>query len=187
MYKDQVIKTGIRNGDKTVLTHFYRDNIRYIRGYILGNEGSVEDVEDVFQDALLALYQKLRSDAFEIRVPLRTYFYGICKNLWRSRLRKMEKLIVDDEYHAFKQAKNEPEMMDVQKFEQEYLYQKHFEKLSSENQNLLFLFFEGRSMREIAQITGYTEKYARKKKFDAKKQLLEMIEDDPMYRELAAC
>ena len=68
--------------------------------------------------------------------------------------------------------------------DQEALYKKYFGRLSAENQNLLFMYFEGRSMREISEIIGCSEGYTRKKKYDAKKQLTQMIEQDPTYQEL---
>ncbi len=174
---------GIIDGDERILTRFYRDNIRYIQGYILRNYGNFEDVEDVFQDALVVLYQKLKSGILEIRVPITTYFYGICKNLWRNRLRKKQRLILENEQSRF-EGVNDTIMNDIENQEREHLYRKHFQKLSTDNKRLLQLFFEGRSMKEISNITGYTEGYTRKKKFMAKKQLLQMIEKDPMYQEL---
>ncbi len=186
MNNDQVIIAGIIEGDERILTCFYRDNIRYIQGYILRNYGNLEDVEDVFQDALVVLYQKLRSGLLEIRVPIKTYFYGICRNLWRNRLKKKEKLIIDDGQNRFEEGINDPLIANIENQEREHLYRKHFQKLSADNKKLLYLFFEGKSMREISIITGYSEGYTRKKKFEAKRQLLKMIEKDPMYEELRA-
>ncbi|WP_160114004.1 MULTISPECIES: RNA polymerase sigma factor [Aquimarina] len=186
MNNDQVIIAGIIEGDERILTCFYRDNIRYIQGYILRNYGNLEDVEDVFQDALVVLYQKLRSGLLEIRVPIKTYFYGICRNLWRNRLKKKEKLIIDDGQNRFEEGINDPLIANIENQEREHLYRKHFQKLSADNKKLLYLFFEGKSMKEISIITGYSEGYTRKKKFEAKRQLLKMIEKDPMYEELRA-
>lgn len=183
---DQVIIAGIINGNERILTCFYKENIRYVQGYILRNSGNPEDVEDVFQDALVVLYQKLRSGLLELSVPVKTYFYGICKNLWRNRLKKKEKLIIDDGQNRFEEGTNDPLLVDIEDQEREHLYRKHFQKLSTDNKKLLYLYFEGRSMREISKITGYSEGYTRKKKFEAKKQLLKMIEKDPMYHELRA-
>ncbi|WP_106790811.1 RNA polymerase sigma factor [Aquimarina sp. Aq78] len=186
MDNDQIIIAGIINGDEKILTCFYKENIRYIQGYILRNNGNPEDVEDVFQDALVVLYQKLRSGLLELRVPIKTYFYGICKNLWRNRLKKKKKLILDDGWYRFEEETSEPLITDIENQEREHLYRKHFQKLSTENKKLLSLFFEGRSMKEISKIIGHSEGYTRKKKFEAKKKLLKMIEKDPMYNELKA-
>ncbi len=186
MNNDQIIIAGIIDGDDKILTCFYKENIRYIQGYILRNNGNLEDVEDVFQDALVVLYQKLRSGLLELRVPIKTYFYGICKNLWRNRLKKKKKLVIDDGWYRFEERTNNALIADIENQEREHLYRKHFQKLSIENKKLLSLFFEGKSMKEISKIIGYSEGYTRKKKFEAKKKLLNMIEKDPVYNELKA-
>ena len=180
--KEQQIINGIINGDERILQKFYLENKRYIQGFILRNQGNTEDVEDIFQDALVVVYQKLKSNLLDINVPLKTYFYGICKNMWCNRLRKKEKLIIDDEQRYIREEINDSFIYENQ--EREHLYKKHFQNLSLDNKNLLLLFFEGKSMREISNITGYTEGYTRKKKFQAKKKLLQMIEKDPLYKEL---
>ncbi|WP_051477606.1 RNA polymerase sigma factor [Aquimarina pacifica] len=181
--KEQVIIKGILNGDDRILTRFYRDNIRYIRGYIVNNSGNSEDVEDVFQDALVVLYQKLKSGDFVIKVALKTYFYGICKNVWRNRLRKKDLLIFDGQ-NRIEQEAHDSIIGDIEYQEREHLYRKHFQRLSPDNRKLLHLFFEGRSMKEISNVTGCSLGSARKRKFDAKKKLLQMIEKDPAYNEL---
>ena len=178
--KDQVIIHGILTGDEKILTRFYKDNIHYIQGYIIRNSGNYEDVEDVFQDALVILYQKLRSGFLELNVSIRTYFYGICKNIWRNRLRKKQKLILEDSHNHFQKEIYNPIFTDIENQDREHLYRKHFQKLSTINKKVLSLFFEGKSMREISKIIGYSEGYTRRKKFEAKNRLLKMIENDPM-------
>ncbi|WP_378178246.1 RNA polymerase sigma factor [Aquimarina sp. SS2-1] len=184
MNTEQVIKSGIIKGDEKTLKKFYRDNITYIKGYVLRNGGTMEDVEDVFQDALVVLYQKLKSGSLEIRVPVKTYFYGICKNTWRSRFRKRQRVLTNETLIINQEKDIDSVTREIELADREHLYRKHFQKLSSDNKNLLLLYFEGKSVREISKMTGYTEGYTRKKKFDVKKQLLTMIEKDPLYNEL---
>ncbi|MGY3795864.1 RNA polymerase sigma factor [uncultured Aquimarina sp.] len=181
---DQAVINGILNGDQEILTIFYRDNISYIQGYILRHSGTMQDVEDIFQDALVVLYQKIKSGTFEIRVPLTTYFYGICKNTWRTRLRKKHQIVFDETMIDTKKETIDAITSSIENDEREHLYRKHFQKLSTSNRSLMLLYFEGKSVNEISKITGYTPGYTRKKKFDAKKELLMRIEQDPMFQEL---
>ncbi len=183
---DQRIITGIINGNDKVLNQFYRENIRYIQGYILRNYGNEQDVEDVFQDAMVVLYQKLRSGVLEINVPITTYFYGICKNTWRNRLRKNKRLIIGEEFEVYEKTSYDISVGETEHKEKEHLYRKHFQNLSADHRKILHLFFEGKSMKEISLIIGCTEGYTRKKKFMAKKKLIKMIEGDPCYGELMA-
>lgn len=186
MYKDQLIITGIKEGNEKILGEFYKDNVKYIKRFILNNYGNKEDVEDVFQDALVRLYQKLRSGNFQLQGSLRTYFFGICKNIWRTRLRKKDILIEDHSYFEEEASVIENPIHYMEDQEKEHLYRKHFQRLSSDNKQLLTLFFSGKSMKEISVITGTSLGYTRKKKFDAKNKLLQMIEQDPIYKELRA-
>lgn len=184
MHKDKIVIAGIINGDERILKGFYKDHIRYIQGYILKNSGNAEDVEDVFQDALVILYQKLRAGLVEKKSSVKTYFYSICKNLWRNRLRKKRELTIDECRMDVREGMHESIIKDIESNEREHLYRKHFQKLSVDNKDVLHHFFDGKSIRDIAEIMGYTEKYTRKKKFEAKRQLVTMIEEDPIYEEL---
>ncbi len=181
--KDQVLIAGIIKGNKQILTRFRSENIQYIQNYILRNCGNMEDVEDIFQDALVILYQKMRAGFLDIHVPIKTYFYGICKNLWLSRLRKKEQLIINDDNRLEESVTNEI-LEDIEKQERQKLYRKHFQKLSADNKQLLGMFFDGKSMKEISEAFGYSIGSARKRKFDAKEKLFRMIEQDPLYQEL---
>ncbi|WP_299218873.1 sigma-70 family RNA polymerase sigma factor [uncultured Aquimarina sp.] len=182
--KEREILEGIAAGDTLVIKAFYKKNYNYIRGYILQNSGDEEDAEDVFQDALIVMYQKLRSDTLDINVSIRTYFYAICKNIWRSRLRKKRKLIFDNELIEVDEQLEASIIEDIEKKEREHLYRKYFLRLSDACKEVLSLVFAGNTMKEIARITGYAEGYARKKKFECKKSLLDKIEKDPIYQEL---
>ncbi|MFC5045202.1 RNA polymerase sigma factor [Aquimarina hainanensis] len=182
--EDKKILTGIIAGDETVIKSFYKNNIPYIKGYVLKNSGNEQDVEDVFQDAIVFVYQKFKTDPLDIRYSLKTYFYAVCKNIWRNRLRKNKRLQFKEEPLMISEITEQSIQEELEKKEQESLYRKYFLQLGDRCLEVLNLVFEGKSMREISTITGYSEGYARKKKFECKKRLLEMIENDPMYDEL---
>ncbi|MDH7446015.1 RNA polymerase sigma factor [Aquimarina sp. 2201CG14-23] len=182
--EERKIIEGILAGDETIIKAFYKRNYNYVKSYVLKNSGDNVDAEDVFQDALVLVYQKLKSDSLELRVSVSAYFYGVCKNIWRNRLRKKRKLIISDEVIETNDEIDGSIIEDIENKEREMLYRKYFVTLSDKCKELLNLVFAGNSMREIANITGYSEGYARKKKFECKKSLIEMIETDPVYSEL---
>ena len=182
--EERKILEGIVAGDKVVLTKFYKKNLPYIRHYILQNSGNKEDVEDVFQDAMVFIYQKLKAESLGLNASLNTYFYGVCKNIWRNRLRKNKKLVITEDIQEDTEISTPKVIEDIEQKEREHIYRKHFLNLSGTCREVLNLLFQGNSMREIALITGYSEGYTRKKKFECKRYLIEMIEKDPMYQEL---
>ncbi|KAA1243211.1 RNA polymerase sigma factor [Aquimarina sp. RZ0] len=177
------IFNGIINGDDEVLKSFYKKNFKRIRNFVVMNSGTEVDSEDVFQDALIVLYQKLKSDPSSIHCSIHTFFYGVCKNIWRSKLRKKSNLpFIGDSDNLILDV-NANIIEDIEKQERENLFRKHFLKLNNSCRQILTLYFEGKSVREIAMITKYSEGNVRKKKFESKKLLMSMIENDPLYRE----
>jgi len=182
--EDRKILEGIASGDTRIIKAFYEENFHYIRSYILKNSGEDKDAEDIFQDALIVIYQKLRLNALDINVSIRTYFYAICKNKWKSRLRKQKKIIIDNEALVINEEIEASIAEEIENKEREHVYRKYFLALSGTCREVLQLVFAGNNMKEIASITGYSEGYTRKKKFECKKSLLEMLEKDPAYQEL---
>lgn len=182
--EEQKILEGIVAGDEMTITKFYKKNLPYVRKYILQNLGNEEDVEDVFQDAMIFIYQKLKTDSLEIHSSIRTYFYGVCKNIWRNKVRKNKRLVLTEYLPEDIKIISPAVLKDLECKEQEYIYYKYFLRLSNTCREVLCLLFQGMSMKEIAKITGYSEGYTRKKKFECKRHLIEMIEKDPVYPEL---
>ncbi|MBQ4819726.1 sigma-70 family RNA polymerase sigma factor [Aquimarina sp. MMG016] len=181
--EDQRVLEGIRTGNRAVIKEFYKENFKYIRKYIIQNSGNQEDVEDVFQDAMMILYEKIEFEPLELKASLRTYFFGICKNLWKKRLRRMKKIIISDEVFTSEEIQEDiTTILDTN--DREYLYRKYFIQLSDTCQQLLSLVFKNKTTLEIASSMGYSEGYTRKKKFECKKNLIERVEKDPMYDEL---
>ncbi len=183
-YNDIKILEGIAGGDETILKYFYKKNFRGVRKYILANNGTEEDTEDVFQDSLIIIYQKLTKGMIELNCSVHTYFYSICKNVWRNRLRKNDKLEIHDDIVSISNSIVSDINDDIERGDREHIYRKHFMKLDGKCRSLLSLLFEGKSAREVATALNYSEIYVRKKKFGCKECLLRMIRQDPIYKEL---
>ena len=81
---------------------------------------------------------------------------------------------------------DQPGIMEViLEAEERRLFQKHFERLSPECQQILGMFFEGKSMEEIRKNLGLSSVgYAKKRKFVCKERLIKAIQSDPLYLEL---
>jgi len=185
MVKDnQKIIQGIITGDQQTISLFYREQIDYVSRYINANGGNTADAEDVFQDALVILYEKLNTEGYIIKASVHSFFFGVCKNIWRNRRRNSARHKVSNNDYHLEDTVEDVVLLDLDELARQNLYQKHFQKLSTEQKRLLSLFFDGKSMREISEITGRSEGATRKRKFYAKKKLLESIEQDPLYEEL---
>lgn len=167
-----------------VLTQLYRQLHPGIQTYIINNEGAIEDVEDIMQEAFLQLLDKLKNEKLSIHTGVHNYLFGISKNLWRAELRHRKKLCHSPRY--FEVGDNLDDLDIMFQNNQDSIFKKHYSKLGAITQNIWKLCFEGRNTKEIADLTGYSEGYLRKKKCKSKKRLLQMVQQDPMYMECVA-
>lgn len=64
-----------------------------VRAFVLKNSGSKQDAEDVFQEALIILYRKVKAPEFQLTSSLATFITGISRYYWLGELRKRGKSI----------------------------------------------------------------------------------------------
>ncbi len=175
---------AILNGDSTLLRQMYQKNFPLIKSLIQQNGGTEDDAKDVFQDAVMIIYEKAKHPGFQLTCQFGTYIYAVCKNLWRSRKQKKsfsEVTIQED----IKYSTGELPDMDYAASEQRKLYDKAFERLGENCQKLLSLYFQKTTMEEIARQMDYaSEGYARRRKFMCKERLTELVKSYPEYDEL---
>lgn len=185
--RDNQIIEGIIAGDSFIINSFYQENLSFASRYIKAHYGNEEDVRDIFQDAMIIIYQKSILNLLHFNGSLEAYFFGICKNLWRNRLRKKSKVIYDNILLEYKiDEAYFSDQPNIEKDLSRKVYEKYFLKLSEAKRELILLSLEGKSSKEISKITGYTQGYVRKKKHKSKKQLQNSLRKDPVFVELIA-
>ena len=60
-----------------------------VQAFVLNNNGSYDDARDIFQEAMIALYEKAQSESFVLTRQIKTYGYSICRRLWLKKLQQM--------------------------------------------------------------------------------------------------
>lgn len=179
--QDQKHLFALQHGDKKGLEKIYRDFLPRIRSLITRNGGNDSDAVDVFQDALVILFQKSRQEGFQLTSAFSTLLYGVARNIWGNRLQKRsrsEVTLSDD----IKFNTGEDLAHLIQEEEKRTIFYDAFRKLGPDCQKLLQLYFEKKSMLEIAENLGYaSEGYAKKRKFQCKEQLIQFVKLDHRY------
>ncbi|MEM9339160.1 MAG: sigma-70 family RNA polymerase sigma factor [Bacteroidota bacterium] len=181
--KDQRLVNGFISGDLNVLERCYQDHLPYVIRFIIKNGGSEEEAKDVFQDAMVITHKKLRERDFELTSTLGTYLIGVSKKIWSNRQRKLTREVKMEVTSDLEHPDDDV----LEKWDEEErvnLFQKHFLRLSQDCQDLLRLFFEKKSMKQIAEMRNTTEGYVKKRKFKCKSSLLKMVTEDPLFNEL---
>lgn len=137
----------------------YQDNFYKIHKFVKNNSGQKADAEDLFQDAMLVLAEKLREDNFKLTASINTYLYAICKNLWFKKLRNKSYQLTIDEINAppFQESiatSIENEMSYLEKLKN-YLTKitEHCSKLIND------IFFNHKPIEAIQEQYNYTSKH----------------------------
>jgi RNA polymerase sigma factor (sigma-70 family) len=88
---NEKIINGILSGDQGVFNKLYQYQFPKVVRFVGQYSGNREKAQDVFQDALLILVEKVHQKDFELTSSVSTYLYSICKNLWMNQFRKEKK------------------------------------------------------------------------------------------------
>jgi RNA polymerase sigma factor (sigma-70 family) len=170
---DDLVVEKIRQGDKEALVYLYENNYSVIRNYILKNSGKEEDVEDVLQEAVIAIWQKVQQPGFELTAKLNTFLYAIAKNLWLKQLNKARRSEPMEDHHENTQAYSVKNTYhgDMK------IVVRYMEKLGNTCRKLLHLFyFEEADMKEIAvQLEFANADTAKAKKYQCFKKLEQLV------------
>ena len=86
---EQLLLRGLANNESKAIEAIYKDNFSVIQSFILNNNGSYDDASDIFQEAMIALYEKAQTDSFVLTSKINTYLFSICKRLWLKRLQQI--------------------------------------------------------------------------------------------------
>lgn len=84
---DQELIRSIKAGENHLLESFYKKNFLIVAHYIKQNNGNEEDAQDVFQESIIILVNKVREPNFTLTSALSTYLFAISKNIWLKHLR----------------------------------------------------------------------------------------------------
>lgn len=179
------ILLGLKNKDTKVLDYIYENFFYQIKVFITKNNGSEEDARDLYQDALLVIYQKLTKENLVLSCSFNTYLYSVCRLLWLKQLeqRKQNKTATEDAGVFIDLDNSVLQLFETN--ERYRLYHEHFKRLSFSCQKVLELFLAGIPLKEIANILGFkSEQYAKKRKHMCKEKLVESIKTDPEFKKL---
>ncbi len=95
------ILTDLKAENNFAYEKLYQDNFIKISKFVQNNSGNQADADDLFQDAMLVLIEKLRQDNFQLTASIDTYVYAICKNLWFKKLRDKKVILSVAEIQSF--------------------------------------------------------------------------------------
>lgn len=174
---DAHILEGIRRGDEDALVTLFRSNRRPITTYILRNSGTMDDAEDMLQEALVVLWERVRAGRYELTAKLDTFVFATVRNLWLRRLsrsRRESPSVIDTD--AYPAGDASPLDLLVES-EEAAVVRDALSRLGEPCRTLLILFYwEEASMDDIAVRLGFANAdTAKSKKYQCKKALERLL------------
>lgn len=160
-------------------------SIQFMRKMTIGSKFDY-DLEDIFQDAIIVLYEKIVAGNFELTCSLQTYLNAVCRNQLLKKMKKTnltteyeDYLDVDDDENPLSYGSNITDCLDEEEETQEdqrnaiEIALVKMKEAGGHCYELLILFwYHRKSMNELTQHFGYTnEVNTRNQKAKCQKRL----------------
>jgi RNA polymerase sigma factor (sigma-70 family) len=153
---ERALLQGLATNDKRAVETIYRENYNMIQALVINNNGSYEDAKDIFQEALIVLFEKVKAGNFELNCQIKTFVFSVSKRLWLKRLLLQNRfqisegneeiVSVDEEMDEHERRNNEFVMME-----------RAMAGLGEPCKSLLESFYlQKKNMQDIALEFGYT-------------------------------
>jgi RNA polymerase sigma factor (sigma-70 family) len=148
---------GLAANDRKAIETIYRVHYSMIQTLVINNNGTSDDARDIFQEAIIVLYEKAKSGSFELHAQLKTYIYAVCRRLWLKKLahnarysgdlaNAPETIATDDDLEMYDQRTDDFELME-----------QALQHLGEPCKELLESYYiRKKNMSEIAKEFGYT-------------------------------
>jgi RNA polymerase sigma factor (sigma-70 family) len=155
--KEQELLHGLALNNRQAVETIYKENYAMVQNLILNNNGTSDDAKDVFQEAMIVLYEKVRSGTFELNCQIKTYVYSVCRRLWLKRLNQLQKITPEIQNLEELVAIEEEMELHEQRNNDFVLMEKAMQHLGEPCKSLLEAYYlQKKSMVEIANNFGYT-------------------------------
>ena len=179
---------ALLNNDAPLLKELYRKHFGKIQRMVLNNNGTEAEASDLFQDALLSIFKKARTEAFTLTCPLDAFLYIICKNKWMNELNKNKtRGVTISDPEGYNDISDDSlklaEDWLIHESRQSLLVEK-LENLGDSCRRLLYLSWSGKSMNEVAEMLKLSYGYARKKKSECMAKLISLVRESPQFNSL---
>ena len=185
------IEEGFRKGNEKIIRELYQIYTPQVIKWIIKNQGTQRDAEEIFQESMYALVNKSNDPDFVLTCPIGAFLFSIWYNKWMQTLakkRRFQKVDVTaiDHYHDNEQAKAlaDEALTSLACFK---LLDHTFKQLSELCQKLLLLVKQGKSVKEmVRQLRMEKDNTFYRRKNACIKRWRELMEIEPEFEDCKA-
>ncbi|HVA98722.1 MAG TPA: sigma-70 family RNA polymerase sigma factor [Bacteroidia bacterium] len=153
------ILTDLKSNNNSAFGQLYKEYFSMVNRFVTNNSGRTDDAEDIFQDTMIVLFEKLKQDDFQLTASIKTYIMAISKNLWFKHLRNANREIeltpsyenkfYEEINHAIEEEKSYSDKL-----------QNYLDKITLHCKGLIHdMFFKEKNIEQIQKEYGYSSKH----------------------------
>ncbi len=177
----QEIRDGLLRDDPEIFRYLYRSLGNMIIGYVRRNNGSEQDAREMVNIILVELWMAIREGRYDERGKFDRYVYMLTANTWRDELRRRKVRQTEPISASIYEMPDENEQDVARAFIKdqriEALHQ-CLKYLGEPCQKIIRLYhLNSVSLQEVAQQMGYEYGNLRKRIFDCRKKLKNLVDD----------
>ena len=153
---EKALLSGLARNERKAVETIYRENFNMVQSLVINNNGTADDAKDIFQEAMIVLYEKARSGTFELNCQIKTYVYSVCRRLWLKRLQQSNRFFEIANIEAVVMVEEDLEEHVKRNAEFEMM-EKAISGLGEPCKSLLEAYYlQKKNMQDIASDFGYT-------------------------------
>ena len=164
------------------LLYLYKRHYHGLERYVLTNQGTQADAEDLVQEVMVSLVDLIQRGKYRGEASIKSLLYTLARNHWVSVLRKRGSDVRREEWFETERGQIEEDVSNhLLDLEAQQTLTGVFNRLGEVCQKILRLFYyEDLSMREILLQTDFgSEQALRNKKSKCLKDLTEFVRSKP--------
>lgn len=186
-FTDEVLIQMIQGKEEdrhAALRHFFLDKSleRMVFSKIRERGGSTQDAQDAYQEAFKVFQRNVRSNAFEGRSSLRSYFVGIAIKVWEDMNKRSwnRRTNLTDDHSKMDSVNDDTPLVQTEAIERKTLVRQLLDQMGERCKNILWLRANAHSMDEISKAIGLTSaEMAKKEAYRCNNRLKELVLSKP--------
>lgn len=167
-----------------MLDELYNSVLPKVRSYILNNSGTVDEANDVFQDAVMIFYKKVKMGETDSTMNITAYLVTVAKNLWINKVKRDARIQYTDE---LKEELIDSSLLSSMISEEREIQVKQVLGQLGERcfQLLNYIFYQDYSLAEVTAIMGFSSaEVAHTNHYRCKKKLKALVQGDASFKTL---
>jgi RNA polymerase sigma factor (sigma-70 family) len=187
-FADTEIVSNLKTGQsmEEAIKCLYRDHFNTLSWYVMNNNGSRQDAEDIFQEIMVTFIDMVQKNKFRGESTIKTFLYSLNRHSWLNELKRRGRAMVREEKFEKGRVHQEPDTADLIADREDKLeIARLVNSLGESCRRILHLFYyQNLSMREITGQMHYeNEQVVRNKKYKCLKQLEQILNKNPQLME----